>query len=73
MVEVINHIGHVMGKRTIAEFVESVQIEQALIEIGVDYAQGYIIQRPQLFTFDSLLQRPKRSRPLTLKSPGALR
>mgnify|MGYP003601479254 CR=1 FL=1 len=73
MVEVINHIGHVMGKRTIAEFVESVQIEQALIEIGVDYAQGYIIQRPQLFTFDSLLQRPQRSRPLALKSPGTLR
>lgn len=73
MVEVINHIGHVMGKRTIAEFVESTQIEQALIEIGVDYAQGYIVQRPQLFTFDSLLQRPERTRALTLKSPGTLR
>ena len=73
MVEVINHIGHVMGKRTIAEFVESTHIEQALIEIGVDYAQGYIVQRPQLFTFDSLLQRPVRSRSLTLKSPGTLR
>ena len=73
MVEVINHIGHVMGKRTIAEFVESTQIEQALIEIGVDYAQGYIVQRPQLFTFESLLQRPQRTRALTLKSPGTLR
>ena len=73
MVEVINHIGHVMGKRTIAEFVESTQIEQALIEIGVDYAQGYIVQRPQLFTFDSLLKRPVRSRSLTLKLPGTLR
>ena len=58
---------------TIAEFVESTQIEQALIEIGVDYAQGYIVQRPQLFTFDSLLQRPERTRALTLKSPGTLR
>lgn len=48
MVEVINHIGHVMGKRTIAEFVETAQIEQALLEIGVDYAQGYVIERPQL-------------------------
>ena len=73
MVEVINHIGHVMGKRTIAEFVESTQIEQALIEIGVDYAQGYIVQRPQLFTFGSLLKRPVRSRSLTLKLPGTLR
>ena len=73
MVEVINHIGHVMGKRTIAEFVESPQIEQALIEIGVDYAQGYIIERPRLFTSDSLLSRPKRSWPLALKAPGSLR
>lgn len=49
MVEVINHIGHVMGKRTIAEFVESEEILQALREIGVDYAQGYVIARPQPF------------------------
>jgi diguanylate cyclase (GGDEF)-like protein/PAS domain S-box-containing protein len=54
MVEVINHIGHVMGKRTIAEFVETPLIEQALMEIGVDYAQGYLIERPRLFTCDSL-------------------
>jgi diguanylate cyclase (GGDEF)-like protein/PAS domain S-box-containing protein len=61
MVEVINHIGHVMGKRTIAEFVETPQIEQALLDIGVDYAQGYLIERPQLFTFDSLQCRPAHS------------
>ena len=73
MVEVINHIGHVMGKRTIAEFVETPQIEQALLEIGVDYAQGYIIQRPQLFTCDSLQTRPARSRPLLFKAPGTFR
>lgn len=54
MVEVINHIGHVMGKRTIAEFVETPLIEQALMEIGVDYAQGYVIERPRLFTCESL-------------------
>jgi len=54
MVEVINHIGHVMGKRTIAEFVETPLIEQALMEIGVDYAQGYLIERPHLFTCESL-------------------
>jgi len=73
MVEVINHIGHVMGKRTIAEFVESPQIEQALIEIGVDYAQGYIVERPQLFTCDSLWTRPVRPKALALKLPGTLR
>ena len=73
MVEVINHIGHVMGKRTIAEFVETSQIEQALLEIGVDYAQGYNIQRPQLFTCDSLQSRPTRPRPLLFKAPGTFR
>ncbi|MCD7041193.1 EAL domain-containing protein [Pseudomonas sp. MAFF 311095] len=73
MVEVINHIGHVMGKRTIAEFVETPQIEQALLEIGVDYAQGYLIERPQLFTFDSLQCRPLRPQPLLFKAPGTFR
>ncbi len=46
MVESINHIGHVMGKKTIAEFVENVQTLEALRAIGVDYAQGHVIARP---------------------------
>lgn len=73
MVEVINHIGHVMGKRTIAEFIETPHIEQALLEIGVDYAQGYLIERPQLFTFDSLQCRPARPQPLLFRAPGTFR
>ncbi|KQB55286.1 hypothetical protein AQS70_05420 [Pseudomonas endophytica] len=73
MVEVINHIGHVMGKRTIAEFVESSHIEQALTEIGVDYAQGYAVERPHELTCESVWFRPKRPSPLAVKLPGALR
>lgn len=73
MVEVINHIGHVMGKRTIAEFVESPQIEQALLEIGVDFAQGYVIERPQLFTCESLHSRPARTTPVLFRAPGTFR
>ena len=46
MVEAIHRIGHVMGLETIAEFVESEEILEALREIGVDYAQGYAIGRP---------------------------
>ena len=49
MVEMIHHIGRVTGKRTIAEFVESDAILEALREIGVDYAQGYAIARPRPF------------------------
>ncbi|WP_136475058.1 EAL domain-containing protein [Pseudomonas sp. DG56-2] len=73
MVEVINHIGHVMGKRTIAEFVETPLIEQALQEIGVDYAQGYLIERPQAFTCDSLQRQRIAARPLLFKAPGTFR
>src|ERR1043165_4157025 len=40
MVEAINSVGHVMGKQTIAEFVDSERVMAALREIGVDYAQG---------------------------------
>ncbi|AXK40113.1 EAL domain-containing protein [Crenobacter cavernae] len=46
MVEVINHIGHVMGKRTIAEFVENQATLEKLKKIGVDYAQGYGVAKP---------------------------
>lgn len=73
MVEVINHIGHVMGKRTIAEFVETPLIEQALQEIGVDYAQGYLIERPQAFTCDSLQRRRTAPKPVPHRAPGTLR
>ncbi|MEE8261334.1 MAG: EAL domain-containing protein [Gammaproteobacteria bacterium] len=48
MVSSINEIGHVMGKKTIAEFVENDSILQKLRIIGVDYAQGYGIGRPQV-------------------------
>ncbi len=46
MVEAISHIGHVMGIKTIAEFVENDAILRQLERIGVDYAQGYGIDRP---------------------------
>jgi diguanylate cyclase (GGDEF)-like protein len=46
IVDAINRIGHVAGLKTIAEYVESEAIKQRLAEIGVDYAQGFAIQRP---------------------------
>jgi diguanylate cyclase (GGDEF)-like protein/PAS domain S-box-containing protein len=49
MVESINNVGHVMGLHTIAEFAENDEIINVLKEIGVDYAQGYGIARPELF------------------------
>jgi len=49
MVEAINNVGHVMGLKTIAEFVESAAILPHLREIGVDYAQGNHIGMPRVW------------------------
>ena len=47
MVESINRIGHVMGIKTVAEFVENDEIYKKLGELGIDYAQGYAIHKPE--------------------------
>ena len=47
MVRSINEIAQLMGKQTIAEFVENDGILEKLKSIGVDYAQGYGIGKPQ--------------------------
>ncbi len=49
MVRSINDIGHVMGMKTIAEFVETDAIMEQVKEVGVDYAQGYSIGKPTPF------------------------
>jgi len=59
MVEAINHIGHVMGKETIAEFVENEQTLAELRKVGVDFAQGYGVAKPVLFGFDESTPRPQ--------------
>lgn len=54
MVESCNHIAHVMGLKTIAEYAESPQILQVLEDIGVDYAQGNAVAEPHLLFIDEL-------------------
>ncbi len=46
MVEAINQVGHIMKIKTIAEFVENGEIMDILRKLGVDYAQGYHIDKP---------------------------
>ncbi|VAW80650.1 diguanylate cyclase/phosphodiesterase (GGDEF & EAL domains) with PAS/PAC sensor(s) [hydrothermal vent metagenome] len=46
MVAAINQVGHIMGIKTIAECVENEEIIDTLREIGVDYIQGFSIERP---------------------------
>ena len=48
VVQSIHQIAHVMDARTIAEFVETEELLNILDEIGLDFAQGYHIHRPQL-------------------------
>jgi diguanylate cyclase (GGDEF)-like protein len=47
MVRSITEIGHVMGKRVIAESVENDAVLEKLGEIGVDYAQGFGVSAPR--------------------------
>ena len=49
MVHAVNYVAHVMGMKTIAEYVESDDIMQALSKLSVDYAQGYAIGKPARF------------------------
>jgi EAL domain-containing protein (putative c-di-GMP-specific phosphodiesterase class I) len=49
MVRAINDVGHVMGKKTIGEFVDGENVLRGLREIGVDFAQGNWISPPRPF------------------------
>lgn len=46
IVNSINEVAHLMGIKTIAEFVETDQILEHIAEISIDYAQGYITGKP---------------------------
>ncbi len=42
----INEVAHLMGIKTVAEFVETEQILEHIAKISIDYAQGYITGKP---------------------------
>lgn len=46
LVKAIHEIGHVLGKQTIAEFVENDGVRDRIKAIGIDYGQGYGLARP---------------------------
>jgi diguanylate cyclase (GGDEF)-like protein len=47
MADTINRVGHIMGLQTVGEFAESAAVINELRTLGVDFAQGYGVQRPQ--------------------------
>jgi EAL domain-containing protein (putative c-di-GMP-specific phosphodiesterase class I) len=62
MVRAINDLGHVMGKKTIGEFVDGEMALAALSEIGVDFAQGNWVSPPCPFMgHGAEAMRPVRS------------
>ncbi len=58
MVRAINDVGHVMGKKTIGEFVDGEIVLGSLREIGVDFAQGHWISPPKPFPGKSSSSAP---------------
>ncbi len=55
MVTAITHVARVMGLTTIAEYVETDDVRRMLRQIGVHYAQGYLIGEP--VALDTVLAR----------------
>ena len=47
MVRAINDIGHAVGVRTIAEFIETPEVRECLVDLGVDFGQGHCIAVPR--------------------------
>ena len=61
IVEAINEVGHVMSIKTVAEFVEDQATLAKLESLGMDYAQGFGIARPQPLTALAAPARAQRS------------
>lgn len=49
MVEMITRLGKITGKAVAAEYAETDEIVQMLRDLGVDYAQGFAIGKPEPF------------------------
>jgi EAL domain-containing protein (putative c-di-GMP-specific phosphodiesterase class I) len=46
IVKSMTDIAHTLGMKVVAEWVETSEILERLIELGVDYAQGYAVHKP---------------------------
>lgn len=52
IVHSMHNIARIMGKQTIAEFVESAEAAKILEEMGIDFLQGYYIGKPEIMSLD---------------------
>lgn len=51
IVQAMCTIAHTLGKLTIAEFVENEDVLKALLELQIDYGQGYYFGKPQPISY----------------------
>lgn len=54
LVKAMVEIAHKLGKQVIAEYIETPQVLNMVKKLGVDYAQGYLLGKPQ----NKLLKHP---------------
>jgi EAL domain-containing protein (putative c-di-GMP-specific phosphodiesterase class I) len=47
VVRSINEIGHFLGKKTVAEYVHDEQTAELARSIGIDYLQGWGVEKPK--------------------------
>ncbi len=59
MVRAISDIGQTLGKQIVAEFVEDERALEYLQDMGVQYAQGFYLHRPE--SFEKLLKNKRRA------------
>jgi diguanylate cyclase (GGDEF)-like protein len=52
VVKSVNEVGHLLGIQTVAPFVENDAVLKPLREIGVDFAQGFAIEQPEVLKWD---------------------
>jgi diguanylate cyclase (GGDEF)-like protein len=59
MVRSINELGQLLGKETIAEFVETTELADELERMGVNYVQGYAFAKPRPLINHTQNQAPR--------------
>ncbi|MFZ4756975.1 MAG: putative bifunctional diguanylate cyclase/phosphodiesterase, partial [Burkholderiaceae bacterium] len=69
IVQAIARLAHELDMRCLAEWVESPDTLRALLELDVDYAQGYLFDRPA--AIDTWLERAPNVAPLQSAREGA--
>jgi diguanylate cyclase (GGDEF)-like protein len=59
MVRSINELGQLLGKETIAKFVETTGLAEELERMGVNYVQGYAFAKPRPLNRHTQIQAPR--------------